>query len=185
MGKILNYGLFRKNSKTYRKALRQCRKHKRVYGASFDSSEIYNLCITFYKYCLHHNFSKDKFILHFHNYDLERYYLDNFVRIQNKNIILYSKNMKLVEHIKLREKKFNERSDAVNKEILDTMNDKQRSELCIFLVPRLKAFKDRTMRFPSDMRMEEWQEYIQMCIDEIQQKGTIDLFIKRIRDFWL
>ena len=92
--------------------------------------------------------------------------------------------MKLVEHIKLREKKFNERSDAVNKEILDTMNDKQRSELCIFLISRLKAFKDRTMRFPTDMQNEEWKEYIQMSIDEIQQKGTIDLFIKRIRDFW-
>ena len=39
MGRLLNYGLIEKKSKGYRKALRQCKKNKRLYGASFDNSE--------------------------------------------------------------------------------------------------------------------------------------------------
>lgn len=132
MGRILNYGLIEKKSKGYRKALRQCKKNKRLYGASFDNSETWYLDIVFYKYC------KDRLSL-------------------------------IVQD--------------VNNDILQHINKNQLEDVCNFLVPRLKAYKDITMAYPLDLTWEQWEEYIQNTIDEMEQKKTINLFLDRIRDF--
>ena len=55
--------------------------------------------------------------------------------------------------------------------------------MCNFLVPRLKAYKDITMAYPLDLTWEQWEDYIQNTIDEMEQKKTINLFLDRIRDF--
>ena len=132
MGRLLNYGLIEKKSKGYRKALRQCKKNKRLYGASFDNSETWYLDIVFYKYC------KDRLSL-------------------------------IVQD--------------VNNDILQHINKNQLEDVCNFLVPRLKAYKDITMAYPLDLTWEQWEEYIQNTIDEMEQKKTINLFLDRIRDF--
>ena len=132
MGRILNYGLIEKKSKGYRKALRQCKKNKRLYGASFDNSETWYLDIVFYKYC------KDRLSL-------------------------------IVQD--------------VNNDILQHINKNQLEDVCNFLVPRLKAYKDITMAYPLDLTWEQWDDYIQNTIDEMEQKKTINLFLDRIRDF--
>ena len=132
MGRLLNYGLIEKKSKGYRKALRQCKKNKRLYGASFDNSETWYLDIVFYKYC------KDRFSL-------------------------------IVQD--------------VNNDILQHINKNQLEDVCNFLVPRLKAYKDITMAYPLDLTWEQWEDYIQNTIDEMEQKKTINLFLDRIRDF--
>ena len=56
MAKFLNYGCIEKNTKRYRKALRECRKNKKYYNLkkSFDDSETWNLDIVILKYCLNH-----------------------------------------------------------------------------------------------------------------------------------
>ncbi len=132
MGRLLNYGLIEKKSKGYRKALRQCKKNKRLYGASFDNSETWYLDIVFYKYC------KDRLSL-------------------------------IVQD--------------VNNDILQHINKNQLEDVCNFLVPRLKAYKDITMAYPLDLTWEQWEDYIQNTIDEMEQKKTINLFLDRIRDF--
>ena len=132
MGRLLNYGLIEKKSKGYRRALRQCKKNKRLYGASFDNSETWYLDIVFYKYC------KDRLSL-------------------------------IVQD--------------VNNDILQHINKNQLEDVCNFLVPRLKAYKDITMAYPLDLTWEQWEEYIQNTIDEMEQKKTINLFLDRIRDF--
>lgn len=132
MGRLLNYGLIEKKSKGYRKALRQCKKNKRLYGASFDNSETWYLDVVFYKYC------KDRLSL-------------------------------IVQD--------------VNNDILQHINKNQLEDVCNFLVPRLKAYKDITMAYPLDLTWEQWEEYIQNTIDEMEQKKTINLFLDRIRDF--
>ena len=132
MGRLLNYGLIEKKSKGYRKALRQCKKNKRLYGASFDNSETWYLDIVFYKYC------KDRLSL-------------------------------IVQD--------------VNNDILQHINKNQLEDVCNFLVPRLKAYKDITMAYPLDLTWEQWEEYIQNTINEMEQKKTINLFLDRIRDF--
>lgn len=132
MGRLLNYGLIEKKSKGYRKALRQCKKNKRLYGASFDNSETWYLDIVFYKYC------KDRLSLIVHD---------------------------------------------VNNDILQHINKNQLEDVCNFLVPRLKAYKDITMAYPLDLTWEQWEDYIQNTIDEMEQKKTINLFLDRIRDF--
>ena len=132
MGRLLNYGLIEKKSKGYRKALRQCKKNKRLYGASFDNSETWYLDIVFYKYC------KERLSL-------------------------------IVQD--------------VNNDILQHINKNQLEDVCNFLVPRLKAYKDITMAYPLDLTWEQWEDYIQNTIDEMEQKKTINLFLDRIRDF--
>ena len=132
MGRLLNYGLIEKKSKGYRKALRQCKKNKRLYGASFDNSETWYLDIVFYKYC------------------------------KNRLSLIVQ---------------------DVNNDILQHINKNQLEDVCNFLVPRLKAYKDITMAYPLDLTWEQWEEYIQNTIDEMEQKKTINLFLDRIRDF--
>ena len=132
MGRLLNYGLIEKKSKGYRKALRQCKKNKRLYGASFDNSETWYLDIVFYKYC----------------------------KVRLSLIV-----------------------QDVNNDILQHINKNQLEDVCNFLVPRLKAYKDITMAYPLDLTWEQWEEYIQNTIDEMEQKKTINLFLDRIRDF--
>ena len=132
MGRLLNYGLIEKKSKGYRKALRQCKKNKRLYGAGFDNSETWYLDIVFYKYC------RERLAL---------------------------------------------KTQDVNNDILQHINKKQLEDVCNFLVPRLKAFKDITMAYPLDLTWEQWEEYIQNTIDEMEQKKTINLFLDRIHDF--
>lgn len=39
----LNYGCVERNSRAYRKALRQCRKNKKRFGVAFDDSETWNI----------------------------------------------------------------------------------------------------------------------------------------------
>ena len=132
MGRLLNYGLIEKKSKGYRKALRQCKKNKRLYGASFDNSETWYLDIVFYKYC------------------------------KNRLSLIVQ---------------------DVNNDILQHINKNQLEDVCNFLVPRLKAYKDITMAYPLDLTWEQWEDYIQNTIDEMEQKKTINLFLDRIRDF--
>ena len=132
MGRLLNYGLIEKKSKSYRKALRQCKKNKRLYGAGFDNSETWYLDIVFYKYC------RERLAL---------------------------------------------KTQDVNNDILQHINKKQLEDVCNFLVPRLKAFKDITIAYPPDLTWEQWEEYIQNTIDEMEQKKTINLFLDRIHDF--
>ena len=44
----LNYGCVERNSREYRKALRQCRKNKKRFGVAFDDSETWNMDL----YCI-------------------------------------------------------------------------------------------------------------------------------------
>ena len=132
MGRLLNYGLIEKKSKGYRRALRQCKKNKRLYGAGFDNSETWYLDIVFYKYC------------------------------KNRLSLIVQ---------------------DVNNDILQHINKNQLEDVCNFLVPRLKAYKDITMAYPLDLTWEQWEEYIQNTIDEMEQKKTINLFLDRIHDF--
>lgn len=174
MGRLLNYGLIEKKSKGYRRALRQCKKNKRLYGASFDNSETWYLDIVFYKYCRNHNLSKHKFLNNFITYSYEDDVIEEVCKEINGS---YLDNWELVEN------RLALITQDVNNDILQHINKKQLEDVCNFLVPRLKAFKDITMAYPPDLTWEQWEEYIQNTIDEMDQKKTINLFLDRIHDF--
>ena len=81
------------------------------------------------------------------------------------------------------EKRIVSLTNEVNQGILQNIDDKQREELCKFLVPRIKAFKVLTVAYPLDLTWEEWEKYIQDTIDEMEQKHSLTLFLNRIHDF--
>ena len=47
----------------------------------------------------------------------------------------------------------------VNNDILQHINKNQLEDVCNFLVPRLKAYKDITMAYPLDLTWEQWEDY--------------------------
>ena len=55
-----------------------------------------------------------------------------------------------------------------------------------FLLPRLKAFKNRTLGYPAYYRtFEEYETYLQSVIDEIETKGTCTLIYENFNALWL
>ena len=66
---------------------------------------------------------------------------------------------------------------------MQNINNKQREDLCNFLAPRLKAFKDLSMAYPLDLISEQWDQYIQDTINEVEQNNNITPFLNRIHDF--
>ena len=74
-------------------------------------------------------------------------------------------------------------SNEINQDILQNINNKQREDLCNFLAPRLKAFKDLSMAYPLDLTSEQWDQYIQDTINEVEQNNNITPFLNRIHDF--
>ena len=176
MSKLLNYGLVYKKSRGYRKALRQCKKNKRLYGASFDNSETWYLQIVFYQYCKDRNLSKHKFLKYFANYWHEDKVKKDYMR--EKGIDSFE-----LENWPIIEERLVSLSNEINQDILQNINNKQREDLCNFLAPRLKAFKDLSMAYPLDLTSEQWDQYIQDTINEVEQNNNITPFINRIHDF--
>jgi hypothetical protein len=72
-GKILGYGTIRKGTKSYRNALRHCRKMKRIYGVEFDYSELWNLDCTFMDFVYRKGYIKVKLSDKLFNYSYEDY----------------------------------------------------------------------------------------------------------------
>ena len=60
-----NYGYIEKHDWEYRKALRQCRRNKKRYGAAFDNSEAYQLASAICVFMLTHNYPINKAYLYF------------------------------------------------------------------------------------------------------------------------
>ena len=177
MSKRLNYGLINKKSRGYRKALRQCKKNKRLYGASFDNSETWYLDNVFYKYCKDHNFFKHKKLDDFADFNYEDKIIEEYEREDA------DASFSVSDHWPLIEQRIVSLTNEVNQGVLQNIDDKQREELCKFLVPRIKAFKVLTVAYPLDLTWEEWEKYIQDTIDEMEQKHSLTLFLNRIHDF--
>ena len=76
--------------------------------------------------------------------------------------------------------KENKLREEVNLQI-SKLTDKKFLE---FLLPRLKAFKDKTIGYPANMTFEEYEEYLQSIINEIETKGTCTLIYENFNSLW-
>lgn len=173
MSKLVSpYSLIKKGTKEYREALRAVRRNYKKYGAKFDNSELWNLDNTIYKYVHIHKLCEHPF--------LEECISDN-VGFYNEYWVQrgitkdeYHKNCKTYwdEERKLRE----DVNLAISK-----LTDKKFLE---FLLPRLKAYKDKTHGYPTYMTFEQYEEYLQSIIDEIETKGTCTLIYENFNALW-
>lgn len=182
-GKKLNYGVIQKGTKSYRNALRFCRYTKKKYGVGFDYTELWNLDSTFFNYIYKHNIVKSKFLEALVNFNedefvLKQYNLQDpyFEKDKDKKLELYQIRDRYIESEKLK----------LRKEILEILDKHPeiKTNVCDFLVPRLKCFKDIIHGYPVDMTFESWKQYIQECIDEIENFEVFDKFFNKIYDFW-
>ena len=167
------YSLIKKGSKEYREALRSIRRNYKKYGAKFDYSELWNLDRTIYKYV--------------HNYKLcEHPFLEKCVSRGSFTCSKYWEQQGITkeeydENLKLYWEKEEELYKEVNLQI-SKLTDKKFLE---FLLPRLKAFKDKTYGYPAYcMTFEEYKEYLQSVIDEIETKGTCTLIYENFNALW-
>lgn len=166
------YSLIKKGSKEYRNALRSIRRNYKRYGAKFDYSELWNLDKTIYKYVYIHKLFEHPFLHQCAFGDIYMY--SKYWEQQGMTKEEYNENYR----------KYLDEEDKFYTEIdfkISQLTDKKFFE---FLLPRLKAFKDTTIAHPIDMTFEEYQEYLQNVIDEIETKGTCTLIYDKYITLW-
>jgi hypothetical protein len=173
MSKLISpYSLIKKGSKEYREALRSIRRNHKKYGAKFDYSELWNLDSTIYKYVYIHKLCEHPFLekcISDGSFMYSKYWEKQGVTKEE-----YNKNCKI----------YWEKEEELYKEVnlqISKLTDKQFLE---FLLPRLKAFKYKTIGYPADITFDEYEEYLQSIINEIETKGTCTLIYERFNALW-
>ena len=174
MSKLISpYSLIKKGSKQEREALRSIRRNYKKYGAKFDYSELWNLDSTIYKYVIIHKLCEHPFLekcISDSSFSYSKYWEQQGITKEE-----FYKNRNAYWE------KENELRDEVNLQI-SKLTDKKFLE---FLLPRLKAFKDKTYGYPAYcMTFEEYKEYLQSVIDEIETKGTCTLIYENFNALW-
>ena len=166
------YSLIKKGSKEYREALRSIRRNYKKYGAKFDYSELWCLDSTIYKYVHNHKLYEHPFL---EQCCLgEQCWYNKYWECQGITEDEYYKHCLtyLAEGNKMREE--------INLQI-SKLTDKKFIE---FLLPRLKAFKNKSNGYPIGISYEDYQKYLQSVIDEIETKGTCTLIYEKFNTLW-
>ena len=168
------YSLIKKGSKEYREALRSIRRNYKKYGAKFDYSELWNLDCTIYKYVHNHKLCEHPFLekcVAGDSFDYSKYWERQGITKEE-----YNENLKI--YWEKEKKLYNEVNFQISK-----LTDKK---FLSFLLPRLKAFKNRVLGYPAYyMTFEEYEEYLQSVINEIETKGTCTLIYENFNSLWL
>ena len=169
---ISPYSLVKKGSKEYREALRSIRRNYKRYGAKFDNTELYNLDSTIYKYVYIHKLIDHPFLEQCGLGDQGRY--NKYWEKQGVTLDQFNKDYTT----------YWEKEDEFYKEVnlaISKLTDKKFFE---FLLPRLKAFKNKSNGYPIGISYEDYQKYLQSVIDEIETKGSCTLIYERFNTLW-
>jgi K+/H+ antiporter YhaU regulatory subunit KhtT len=107
-GKRIGYGYIKRGRKEARNAYRECRKNKKLYGASFDNSELWNLDVTFCNFIHTSEINKSEYIKSIIKSETEEYvrkkYSINVVSVLKGEEVItsidpempFTENMKLI-----------------------------------------------------------------------------------------
>ena len=166
------YSLIKKGSKEYREALRAIRRNYKKYGAKFDNSELWNLDRTIYKYVHNHKLCEHPFLKECVSDNIGFY--NKYWKHQGVTEDDYRKNYRTYwnEENKLREEVNFQISKLTDKKFLE------------FLLPRLKAFKNKSNGYPIGISYDDYQKYLQSVIDEIETKSTCTLIYEKFNALW-
>lgn len=182
-GKRIGYGYIKRGRKEARNAYRECRKNKKLYGASFDNSELWNLDITFCNFIHTSEINKSEYIKSIIKSEQEEYVRKKY----SINPPLEDNYEKRQQLYSLESKYIDDENEKLRNDIIEVLNSNKdlNEKVCNFIAPRLKAFKDMTHGYPAIMTtFESWKNYIQECIDEIEQNRTFNKFYDKIFYFW-
>ena len=175
MGKMLNYGCREKNTREYRKALRECRKNKKRYGVAFDDSETWNLDMVVLQWCYDNHVHTHPIIkrCRFSEWLIEDYISEYY----EEGLSEFKNDYQEYSRV------FNTIRENMYEDIFYEIRTKFRCQFCDFILPRLKRFKEISLTYPSDLGEEAWNQYVQDAIDEIETEKTFEKFLTRISDF--
>lgn len=169
---VSSYSLVKKGTKEYREALRSIRRNYKRYGAKFDNTELYNLDSTIYKYVHIHKLIDHSYLEQCGLGDQGRY--NKYWEKQGVTLDQFNKDYTT----------YWEKEDEFYKEVnlaISKLTDKKFFE---FLLPRLKAFKNKSNGYPIGISYEDYQKYLQSIIDEIETKGTCTLIYEKFNTLW-
>jgi hypothetical protein len=168
------YSLIKKGTKEYREALRSVRRNYKRYGAKFDNTELYNLDSTIYKYVRNHKLIDHPYLEQCGLGDQGRY--NKYWEKQGITLDQFNKDYTT----------YWEKEDEFYKEVnfaISKLTDKKFFE---FLLPRLKAFKNKSKRISNRyIVMKTIKKYLQSVIDEIETKGTCTLIYEKFNTLWI
>ena len=172
----LNYGCVERNSREYRKALRECRKNKKRYGVAFDDSETWNLDMVVLQWCYDNHVYTHPIIKKccFSNRLIEDWIEEYYETDLSEYKCGSEEHMKLYYTI----------YRNIIEDIFYEIRTKFRYQFCEFILPRLKRFKEISLAYPVDLGEVGWDIYVQETIDEIEKEKTFEKFVDRIADFW-
>ena len=170
--RFFNYGLVKKGSKKYRRALRQAKKMTKKYWLKkgFDYSELWNLDHTVYSFLLAHNYIPKEYIPFFKIIQKEIYWEESVGELYN-----------LTEIETIRDKY----DEIIKKEIeyINHLPINDRLTITTFLIPRIKEFKEYTCSHPAHYTQTDWDKILENIIKDVDKLIFESLF-EHIHQMW-
>ena len=169
----LNYGWVIKHGWNYRKALRQCRKNRKRYGAAFDETEVKELFSSMCTFMQKNAFPIDKVSLCF-----AKGIINEDVRNRYPKLIDLLRGEETIEVI-------DEIDSEFDKQILE-LGDLYKQKLIDFLLPRLECFADTCMTYPEDWveeKPEDLDIIVPQMIEELKS-NKLDTVLKHRRKLY-
>lgn len=169
-----NYGYIEMHDWEYRKALRQCRRNKKRYGAAFDNSEAYQLPNAVCVFMLTHNYPINKAYLYFkakgvYKEELFALHPDFPKDIAAENWI--------DEYTKVEERA---KEDIVKQ--MAELDNAHKQELIQFILPRLQFISEIESIYVDDIEddnQENWLNTIKVMLEELKD-GNLNLFLENM-----
>lgn len=170
--RFFNYGLIKKGTKRYRRALRQAKKTQKKYWIKkgFDYSELWNIDHTFYSFLLAHNYIPKEYIPFFKIIKEEVYWEESVGELYN------------LTEIKTIRDKYDE---IIQAEIsyINKLPINDRMAITLFLIPRIKEFKEYKNGHPVQYTETDWDKILDDIIKDIDKMIYESLF-EHIHQMW-
>lgn len=166
----LNYGWVMKHDWEYRKALRQCRRNLKRYGAAFDETEVKNLFGSMCTFMQRNAFPIDKVLLCFAKGEFNKDVCNRYPKL--KELFSGEETVEVIDEI-----------DAeFNKQIME-LDDSYKQKLIDYLLPRIECFTDTCMVYPEFWESEKPEDLdiiVPQMIEELKA-NKLDTVLKHRR----
>ena len=170
--RFFNYGLVKKGSKHYRRALRQAKKTQKKYWLKkgFDYTELWNVDHTFYSFLLAHNYIPKEYIPFFKIIKEKVFWEESVGELYNLTEIEAIRN----------------KYDEIIKAEIDyiyklPIND--RMVITLFLIPRIKEFKEYKSGYPVQYTETDWDKILEDIIKDLDNMIMESLF-EHLHQMW-
>ena len=169
----LNYGWVMKHDWNYRRALRQCRKNRKRYGAAFDETEVKELFSSMCTFMQKNAFPIDKVLLYFAKGIFNKEVCKRYPKL--KELFMGEETIEVIYEI----------DSVFNKQIIE-LDELYKQKLIAFLLPRLECFANTCMIYPEDW-VEEKPEDLDIIVPQMiaeLKSNKLDTVLKHRRKLY-